>query len=168
MSFDARITRRSALVFAASLLLAGCAPAATDGSAPAGSMAGSAAVSDAGPAWEATLDAEAPFLNVEGQEGAAMPGDLWTQLDDGTIQVQVAGSSIPEPAVDRVDFADGVLTLTMAVPDENTPATMDLVLHQFMVKPVDKAEVKTVKLIRGSDEVELARGVVAPAVELAE
>ncbi len=162
MSFDARITRRSALVLAASLLLAGCAPAATDGSAPAGSDAGSASVAgNPSTAWEVVLDSDAPFLNVEGEEGAAMPGDCWLQREDGSIQVQVAGSSIPEPSVERVEYADGQLTLVMAIPDENTPATMDYVLHQFVVTPANGDEVSGVKVVRGEDEAELPHGIVA-------
>lgn len=101
-------------------------------------------------------------MNVAGQDGAATPGECWTQHEDGTVQVQVAGSSIPEPTVESVEFADGVLTLTMAQPDEDTPATMDFVLHQFMVSGADAPKVAAVVLVRGEETVEL------PAGELAE
>ena len=139
MKFDARITRRSLIAAAATLLLAGCGAGGPAGSAPSGSAGAGSAHSDpvVAVAWEAALDPEAPFMNVAGQDGAATPGECWTQQEDGTVQVQVAGSSIPEPTVESVEFADGVLTLTMAQPDEDTPATMDFVLHQFIVSGTD-------------------------------
>uniref|UniRef100_UPI0040270714 hypothetical protein n=1 Tax=Collinsella intestinalis TaxID=147207 RepID=UPI0040270714 len=159
MKFDARITRRSLIAAAATLLLAGCGAGGPAGSAPSGSAGAGSAHSDpvAAVAWEAALDPEAPFMNV-----AATPGECWMQHEDGTVQVQVAGSSIPEPAVESVEFADGVLTLTMAQPDEDTPATMDFVLHQFMVSGADAPKVAAVVLVRGEETVEL------PAGELAE
>ena len=97
-------------------------------------------------------------MNVEGDQGAATPGECWMQHEDGTVQVQVAGSSIPEPAVESVEFADGVLTLTMAQPDEDTPATMDFVLHQFMLTSDGASEVTGVVLVRGEETVELPAG----------
>lgn len=164
MKFDARITRRSLIAAAATLLLAGCGAGGPAGSAPSGSAGAGSARSDpvAAVAWEAALDPEAPFMNVAGQDGAATPGECWMQHEDGTVQVQVAGSSIPEPAVESVEFADGVLTLTMAQPDEDTPATMDFVLCQFMVSGTDAPKVAAVVLVRGEETVEL------PAGELAE
>lgn len=160
MKLDARMTRRSAVALAASLLLAGCASGAPAGSAPTGSAPVSA--------WTAVLDAEAPILNVEGEEGAAMPGECWTALEDGTIQVQIAGSSIPEPEVESVEFSDGTLTLVMAVPGEDAPATMDFALHQFMVKGGDAASVARVEVVRGEDASELPAGVVVADVASAE
>ena len=159
--FDARMTRRSAVALCATLLLAGCGadePAAgSTGSAQDAPVAASENV-----AWEAKLDTEAPFMNIEGDQGAATPSECWMQHEDGMVQVQVAGSSIPEPAVESVEFADGVLTLTMAQPDDDTPATMDFVLHQFMVGGADAPKVTGVVLVRGEEAVEL------PAGELAE
>ncbi|MFR2950327.1 MAG: hypothetical protein ACLTKG_02545 [Collinsella intestinalis] len=162
MKFDARITRRSLIAAAATLLLAGCG-AGGRRPAPSGSAGAGSAHSDpvAAVAWEAASTPK-PFMNVAGQDGAAMPGECWIQHEDGTVQVQVAGSSIPEPAVESVEFADGVLTLTMAQPDEDTPATMDFVLHQFMVSGTDAPKVAAVVLVRGEETVEL------PAGELAE
>ena len=77
----------------------------------------------------------------------------------------LAGSSMPEPEVGGVDFADGILTLTMAQSEEGTPATMDFVLHQFMVTPGDDAEVAGVVLVRGEESVELPAGVVVEVGE---
>lgn len=159
--FDARMTRRSAVALCATLLLAGCGAGelAADST---GSAQDAPAAASKNVAWEAKLDAEAPFMNVEGDQGATMPGECWMRHEDGTVQVQVAGSSIPEPAVESVEFADGVLTLTMAQPDEDTPATMDFVLHQFMLSSDGASEVTGVVLVRGEETVEL------PAGELAE
>ena len=97
-------------------------------------------------------------MNIEGEEGSANPGDCWTQHEDGSVQVQVAGSSIPEPAVESVEFADGVLTLTMARPEEGTPTTMDFVLHQFVLTTDDAPEVTGVVLVRGDERTELPAG----------
>lgn len=162
MKFDARITRRSLIAAAATLLLAGCGAGEPAAAGSTGSAQDAPAAASKNVAWEAKLDAEAPFMNVEGDQGAATPGECWMQHEDGTVQVQVAGSSIPEPAVESVEFADGVLTLTMAQPDEDTPATMDFVLHQFMVSGADAPKVAAVVLVRGEETVEL------PAGELAE
>lgn len=162
MKFDARITRRSLIAAAATLLLAGCGAGEPATAGSTGSAQDAPAAASKNVAWEAELDAEAPFMNVEGDQGTATPGECWTQHEDGTVQVQVAGSSIPEPTVESVEFADGVLTLTMAQPDEDTPATMDFVLHQFMVSGTDAPKVAAVVLVRGEETVEL------PAGELAE
>ena len=160
--FDARMTRRSAVALCATLLLAGCGDGEPAAAGSTGSAQDAPAAASKNVAWEAKLDAEAPFMNVEGDRGAAMPGECWIQHEDGTVQVQVAGSSIPEPAVESVEFADGVLTLTMAQPDEDMPATMDFVLHQLMVSGTDAPKVAAVVLVRGEETVEL------PAGELAE
>lgn len=159
MKIQASIARRSVLAAAAALLLAGCSAPANAGSAPTAP----AEVSPA--AWTARLDADAPILNVKGEEGAAMPGECWAVLEDGTIQVQIAGSSMPEPEVGGVDFADGILTLTMVQPEEGTPATMDFILHQFMVAPGDDAKVTGVVLVRGEESAELPAGVVVEEAE---
>ena len=156
MKFDARITRRSAIAAAATLLLAGCGA-----EGPAGSVAAGSAPSDPGAtavSWEAKLAPEAPFMNVAGEEGSVMPGECWMQHEDGTVQVQVSGPSIPEPAVEGVEFADGILTVTMAQPEEGTPATMDFVLHQFVLSAEVAPEVTGVVLVRGDDGVELPAG----------
>lgn len=160
MKIQAAITRRSMVAAAAVLLLTGCSADANAGSAPA--VPAEPAVAEA---WDAKLDADAPILNVEGEEGAVMPGECWTVLEDGTIQLQVAGSSTPEPEVESVDFADGVVTVTMATPEEGTPATMDFVLHQFMVTPAEGVEVTGVVLVRGEERVELPAGVVVEDAE---
>lgn len=160
--FDARMTRRSAVALCATLLLAGCGAGEPAAAGSTGSAQDAPVAASKNVAWEAKLDTEAPFMNIEGDQGAAMPGECWMQHEDGTVQVQVAGSSIPEPAVEGVEFADGVLTLTMAQPDEDTPATMDFVLHQFMVSGTDAPKVAAVVLVRGEETVEL------PAGELAE
>ena len=102
-------------------------------------------------------------MNIEGEEGSANPGDCWTQHEDGSVQVQVAGSSIPEPAVESVEFADGVLTLTMVQPEEGTPTTMDFTLYQFVLTADDAPEVTGVVLVRGDEKTELpAGGLVEP------
>ena len=159
MKIQASIARRSVLAAAAALLLAGCSAPANAGSAPAAPAEASLA------AWTARLDTDAPILNVKGEEGAAMPGECWAVLEDGTIQVQVAGSSMPEPEVGSVDFADGILTLTMVQPEEGTPATMDFILHQLMVTPGDDAKVTGVVLVRGEESAELPAGVVVEEAE---
>ena len=87
-----------------------------------------------------------------------MPGDCWMQREDGAVQVQVSGSSIPEPAVESVEFADGILTVTMAQPDEDAPATMDFVLHQFVLTSDDAPKVAGVVLVRGGEAVDLPAG----------
>ena len=154
MKFDARITRRSAIAAAATLLLTGCGAGG-----PAGSAAGSAPSDPAAAvSWEAELAPEAPFMNVAGEEGSVMPGECWMQHEDGTVQVQVSGSSIPEPAVEGVEFADGILTVTMAQHEEGTPATMDFVLHQFVLSAGAAPEVAGVVLVRGDDGAELPAG----------
>lgn len=156
MKFDAPVTRRTAVaVAAATLLLAGCGAGEPAGSVRAGS-AGS--VKEGG--WTVELVADAPILNVVGEEGSVMPGECWVKLSDGTVQVQVAGSSIPEPAVEAVDFSDGVLTVTMEMPDEGTPATMDYVLHQFMIIPEGDEDVTSVELVRGDERSELPVGAI--------
>lgn len=155
--FDARMARRSAVALCATLLLAGCGVGMT-AAGGTGSAQDAPAVASKNATWEAKLDSEAPFMNAEGEEGAVMPGECWMQHEDGTVQVQVAGSSIPEPAVESVEFADGVLTLTMAHPDEGTPTTMDFVLHQFMVGGADAPKVTGVVLVRGEETVELPAG----------
>ena len=53
----------------------------------------------------------------------------------------------------------------MAQPEEGTPATMDFVLHQFMVTPGDDAEVAGAVLVRGEESVELPAGVVVEVGE---
>ncbi len=156
MKLDYRITRRSAIVFATTLLLAGCGAGEPAGSVDAGSVQ-DAPVATAR-AWEAELDVEAPFMNVEGEEGSAMPGDCWMQREDGAVQVQVSGSSIPEPAVESVEFTDGILTVTMAQPDEDAPATMDFVLHQFVLTSDGAPKVAGVVLVRGGEAVDLPAG----------
>lgn len=164
MERELYITRRCTLAAAATLLLAGCAPSAPSGSAPSGSqMAGSAssASASAAGAWEVLLDTEAPFMNIEGEEGSASPGACWMQHEDGSVQVQVTGSSIPEPAVEDVSFSDGVLTLTMVQPEEGTPTTMDFVLHQFMLTTDEAPEVTGVVLVRGDEKTELPAGCLA-------
>lgn len=165
MNMDARMTRRCATVAVAALMLTGCGAAQPADPVDAGSGAGSAPVAPASaPAagiWSAKLDPDAPFLNVAGEQGAAMPGACWMRREDGAIQVQVPASSIPEPAVERVAFADGVLTVTMAVPDENTPATMDYVLHQIVASAEDAPEVTGVVLVRGEETLELPVGEMA-------
>ena len=153
--FDARMTRRSAVALCVTLLLAGCGAGEPAAAGSTGSAQDAPAAASKNVAWEAKLDAEAPFMNVEGDQGAATPGECWTQHEDGTVQVQVAGSSIPEPTVESVEFADGVLTLTMAPPDEATPATMDVVLHHFMVSDADAPKAATVVTVRGEETVEL-------------
>lgn len=161
MRRELNLTRRCALAAAATLLLAGCAPGTPVGSTPSGSQAAGSASStpaSVSGAWETRLDAGAPFMNIEGEEGSANPGDCWTQHEDGSVQVQVVGSSIPEPAVESVEFADGVLTLTMAQPEEGTPTTMDFVLHQFVLTTDDAPEVTGVVLVRGDERTELPAG----------
>lgn len=161
MKRELYITRRCALVAGATLLLAGCTPGTPAGSAPSGSQAAGSAsstpVSAAG-AWEARLDAEAPFMNIEGEEGSVSPGACWMQHEDGSVQVQITGSSIPEPAVESIEFADGILTLTMVRPSEDMPTTMDFVLHQFVLTTDDTPEVTGVVLVRGDEKTELPAG----------
>lgn len=156
MKFDARITRRSLVAAAATLLLAGCGAGEPAGSVDIGS-ARDLPVETAG-AWKAALDPEAPFMNVAGEGDSVMPGECWMRREDGAVQVQVLGSSIPEPAVEALEFADGVLTVTMAQPEEGTPATMDFVLHQFILSADGAREVTGVVLVRGDDRAELPVG----------
>lgn len=161
MRLELHLTRRCALAAAATLLLAGCAPGTPVGSTSSGSQAaGSASSTPASTfgAWEARLDAEAPFMNIEGEEGSANPGDCWAQHEDGSVQVQIGGSSISEPAVESVEFADGVLTLTMVQPEEGTPTTMDFTLYQFVLTTDDAPEVTGVVLVRGDERTELPAG----------
>ena len=166
MNMDARMTRRCATVAVAALMLTGCGTARPADPVDAGSNAGSAPAApasepaDAG-AWSAKLDPDAPFLNIAGEQGAAMPGACWMRREDGAIQVQVPSSSIPEPKVERVALADGMLTVTMVVPDEDTPATMDYVLHQVIVTGEDAPEVTGVVLVRGEETHELPAGEMA-------
>lgn len=159
MKLDARITRRSLVAAAATLLLAGCGAGEPAGSVAIGSTQDAPAATAV--AWTAELDPEAPFLNVVGEEGAAMPGECWVLHEDGTVQVQVAGSSIPEPEVIGTSFSDGCLTVSLALPEEDTPATMDYVLHQFMIVPAEDAEVTRVLLARGEEVLELPAGELA-------
>lgn len=158
MKLDARITRRSLVAATATLLLAGCGAGDPAGPDATGSAQDAPAAPADGQVWTAALDPEAPFLNVAGEEGAAMPKECWVRSEDGTVQVQVAGSSIPEPEVGEVAFLDGVLTVTMVVPEEGTPATMDYVLHQFVISCEDAPEVTGVVLVRGEDRLELPAG----------
>ncbi len=158
MKFDARITRRSLIAAAATLLLAGCGAGEPAAAGSTGSAQDAPAAASKNVAWEAKLDAEAPFMNVEGDQGAATPGECWMQHEDGTVQVQISGSSIPEPAVEGVEFSDGILTVTMVQPEEGTPATMDFVLHQFMLSSDGAPEVTGVELVRGGEAVELPVG----------
>lgn len=155
---DAHMIRRSAAALCATLLLAGCGAGEPAGAVITGSAQDAPAFTSRGVTWEAGLDAEAPFMNVEGEAGAAMPGECWMQHGDGAVQVQLVGSSIPEPTVESVEFADGVLTLTMVQPDEGAPSTMDFVLHQFMVSGVDAPRVTGVVLVRGEDADALPEG----------
>lgn len=158
MNLDAHITRRAVLAAAATLVLAGCGAGEPAGSLPAGSTSADPVPATADASWKATLDPEALFMNAEGEEGSVMPGECWMQHGDGTVQIQVSGSSIPEPAVESIEFADGVLTVTLAMPDQDAPATMDYVLHQFMLSADDAPEVTGVVLVRGEEEVELPAG----------
>lgn len=158
MKLDAHITRRSLVAATATLLLAGCGAGEPAGSVATGSAQDAPAATADLEAWTVSLDPEAPFLNVVGEEGTAMPKECWVRHEDGTVQVQVAGSSIPEPEVEEVAFLDGVLTVTMVVPEEGTPATMDYVLHQFVISCEDAPEVTGVVLVRGEDRLELPAG----------
>lgn len=158
MKLDAHITRRSLVAATATLLLAGCGAGDPVGSDATGSAQDVPAASADGQVWTAALDPEAPFLNVAGEEGAAMPKECWVRREDGTVQVQVAGSSIPEPEVIGTSFSDGCLTVSLALPEEDTPATMDYVLHQFMITPAKDAEVTRVLLARGEEVLELPAG----------
>ncbi len=100
MRHELHLTRRCVLAAAATLLLAGCAPGTPVGSTPSGSQAAGSASSTSASvfgAWETRLDAEAPFMNIEGEEGSANPGDCWTQHEDGSVQVQVPAGGLAEP-----------------------------------------------------------------------
>ena len=156
MKLDAHITRRSLVAATATLLLAGCGAGEPAGSVATGSAQDAPAATAV--AWTAELDPEAPFLNVVGEEDSVTPGDCWMQHEDGVVQVQVAGSSIPEPEVIGTSFSDGCLTVSLALPEEDNPATMDYVLHQFMIVPAKDAEVTSVLLARGEEALELPAG----------
>lgn len=158
MKLDAHLTRRSVVAAAAMLALAGCGAGEPAGSVNTGSAQDAPAATSSAGVWEATLDTEAPFMNTEGEEGSAMPSECWMQHEDGTVQVQVAGSSIPEPEVELAEFSDGILTVTLAQPKEDTPATMDFVLHQFVLSTGDAPTVTGVVLVRGDERMELAHG----------
>ena len=69
--FDARMTRRSAVALCATLLLAGCGAGEPAAAGSTGSAQDAPAAAAKNVAWEAKLDADAPFMNVEGDQGAA-------------------------------------------------------------------------------------------------
>lgn len=60
MKFDARITRRSLIAAAATLLLAGCGAGEPAAAGSTGSAQDAPAAASKNVAWEAKLDAEAP------------------------------------------------------------------------------------------------------------
>ncbi|MDO4436980.1 MAG: hypothetical protein Q4B77_03405 [Coriobacteriaceae bacterium] len=163
MRFNTHAARSFVLTAMAVLVLAGCTAGSSSGSDSADSATVGLASKQPGASvsWKAELDPDAQFLNVAGEEGAAMPGDCWVLLENGAVQMQVSGSSIPQPEVEDVDYSDGVLTVTMREPADDEPATMDYVLHQFMLTPTDDSQVKSVVLVQGDTRAELPMGVLA-------
>ena len=125
------ITRREFIAAASAAALAAALPACAK-------QAGSATP------WTFSQDDDLPVLCMEVSGGAvvAMPGDGWKQ-QDGWIQLQLSGGSIPEKKIEAVRQEGDALIVALEA-TEGDVETMDLLLTEHRLEGGDAGVARVV------------------------
>lgn len=106
---------------------------------------------------------ELPELVVGDSAG---PATCWRPLEGGSVQLQVASGSSPEPEVESVTQRAGTLTVTLR--HKEGPATLDLGAHEFVLAPEGGEPeffVEAVRLVRDGQAEDVPAGDVAGQAE---
>lgn len=156
------LARSAAAGAFAALAVAGC------------SRGGSAGAAAADAAWSAEQDDSLPILTtqVSGGNVVAMPGSAWYPMpEDGYIQLQLGGGSIPGVEIDSVT-RDGK-KLLVALKTHDGPQTMDLVLTEFRLEPQGPAagtpeDIDSVTVDYGNEDVRTLEKAHSPAQPVAD
>ncbi len=109
--------------------------------------------------WTWAQDDDLPVLCMEVSGGAvvAMPGSGW-KPQDGWIQVQLSGGSIPGKEIESITQEESTLVVQLKKPASDIE-TMDLRLTEFRVEGGDVSSIESVDIIDKGERHEAQRGV---------
>lgn len=108
--------------------------------------------------WSFEKDDSLPMLCMEVSDGnvVAMVGAGW-KAQDGWIQVQLSGGSVPGKEIDAVEQDGG--TMRVRVASKGQVETMDISLSEWRITGGETAEIKRVVIIENGSETEAQRAV---------
>ena len=134
------LARSAAASVAFTLAAAGCS----------GSDAGSGNL-DGDASWSVEQDDSLPMLTTKpnaGGDAAVIPESCWYPVpEDGYIQLQLTGGSVPGTEIDSVTRSGENLLVTLKAKDG--PQTMDLSVTEFRLKPqgCDAGDIPSVETV---------------------
>ena len=106
--------------------------------------------------WRQDDDLSVLYMQVSGGAIVAMPGSGW-KPQDGWIQVQLSGGSIPGKEIESITQEGSTLVVQLKKPASDIE-TMDLRLTEYRVEGGDVSSVESVDIIDKGERHEAQRG----------